>query len=119
MPYAIRKRGKSYAIVNRRTGKTVGKSSSKAKAKASARARNAGAHGWHGKLSGVRAPCPERKPARLEDRRMPHRAASRECQTECQRPARPVRAGQFDRESGSGGRTRTYDQAVNSRPLYH
>ena len=22
-------------------------------------------------------------------------------------------------ESGSGGRTRTYDQAVNSRPLYH
>ena len=24
-----------------------------------------------------------------------------------------------ERESGSGGRTRTYDQAVNSRPLYH
>jgi integrase len=24
-----------------------------------------------------------------------------------------------DREVGSGGRTRTYDQAVNSRPLYH
>jgi hypothetical protein len=23
------------------------------------------------------------------------------------------------RESGSGGRIRTYDQAVNSRPLYH
>jgi hypothetical protein len=23
------------------------------------------------------------------------------------------------RASGSGGRTRTYDQAVNSRPLYH
>ena len=22
-------------------------------------------------------------------------------------------------KSGSGGRTRTYDQAVNSRPLYH
>ncbi len=22
-------------------------------------------------------------------------------------------------ESGSGGRIRTYDQAVNSRPLYH
>jgi hypothetical protein len=27
--------------------------------------------------------------------------------------------GPFVRESGSGGRTRTYDQAVNSRPLYH
>ncbi len=27
--------------------------------------------------------------------------------------------GPSDRESGSGGRTRTYDQAVNSRPLYH
>ena len=27
--------------------------------------------------------------------------------------------GRFTRESGSGGRTRTYDQAVNSRPLYH
>jgi shikimate kinase len=26
---------------------------------------------------------------------------------------------QTERESGSGGRTRTYDQAVNSRPLYH
>ena len=27
--------------------------------------------------------------------------------------------GRFVQESGSGGRTRTYDQAVNSRPLYH
>ena len=27
--------------------------------------------------------------------------------------------GPFVQESGSGGRTRTYDQAVNSRPLYH
>ncbi len=27
--------------------------------------------------------------------------------------------GDPDQESGSGGRTRTYDQAVNSRPLYH
>jgi integrase len=26
--------------------------------------------------------------------------------------------GETERESGSGGRTRTYDQAVNSRPLY-
>ena len=32
--------------------------------------------------------------------------------------ARTAETGQFDRESGSGGRTRTYDQAVNSRPLY-
>ncbi len=28
-------------------------------------------------------------------------------------------SGRSKRESGSGGRTRTYDQAVNSRPLYH
>ncbi len=28
-------------------------------------------------------------------------------------------AAPFVRESGSGGRIRTYDQAVNSRPLYH
>jgi hypothetical protein len=27
--------------------------------------------------------------------------------------------GQDERESGSGGRIRTYDMAVNSRPLYH
>jgi hypothetical protein len=30
-----------------------------------------------------------------------------------------AKTGQIERESGSGGRTRTYDQAVNSRPLYH
>lgn len=29
------------------------------------------------------------------------------------------RYGFSTRGSGSGGRTRTYDQAVNSRPLYH
>jgi integrase len=36
-------------------------------------------------------------------------------------PERPEAAasGRTERESGSGGRTRTYDQAVNSRPLYH
>jgi hypothetical protein len=27
--------------------------------------------------------------------------------------------GRMQYTSGSGGRTRTYDQAVNSRPLYH
>jgi hypothetical protein len=27
--------------------------------------------------------------------------------------------GPFVREDGSGGKIRTYDQAVNSRPLYH
>ena len=32
--------------------------------------------------------------------------------------ARAAETGQIERESGSGGRTRTYDQAVNSRPLY-
>ena len=30
-----------------------------------------------------------------------------------------AKTGPIERESGSGGRTRTYDQAVNSRPLYH
>ncbi len=33
--------------------------------------------------------------------------------------AKAAETGQVERESGSGGRTRTYDQAVNSRPLYH
>ena len=28
-------------------------------------------------------------------------------------------SGRLTRGSGSGGRIRTYDQAVNSRPLYH
>ena len=30
-----------------------------------------------------------------------------------------VRRLSLPRDIGSGGRTRTYDQAVNSRPLYH
>jgi hypothetical protein len=34
------------------------------------------------------------------------------------RPTR-VLTGRIPYTSGSGGRTRTYDQAVNSRPLYH
>jgi hypothetical protein len=34
------------------------------------------------------------------------------------RPGQPE-TGPFVQETGSGGRTRTYDQAVNSRPLYH
>ena len=35
-------------------------------------------------------------------------------------PALPMPVSdKSERESGSGGRTRTYDQAVNSRPLYH
>ena len=33
--------------------------------------------------------------------------------------AKEARTGRTERESGSGGRIRTYDQAVNSRPLYH
>jgi integrase len=32
---------------------------------------------------------------------------------------RPEQMGETERKNGSGGRTRTYDQAVNSRPLYH
>jgi hypothetical protein len=46
VPYKIQKRGKKYAIVNKNTGKTVGKSSSRKKAQRSINARNAGAHGW-------------------------------------------------------------------------
>jgi hypothetical protein len=41
VPYRIVKRGSKYVIVNKSTGKTVGKSSSKAKAQASARIRMA------------------------------------------------------------------------------
>jgi hypothetical protein len=37
----------------------------------------------------------------------------------CGRPGHEAKAGLNERESGSGGRIRTYDQAVNSRPLYH
>jgi len=33
--------------------------------------------------------------------------------------AKAAKTGRIERESGSGGRIRTYDQAVNSRPLYH
>lgn len=43
MPYTARKtksKTKPYAIVNKATGKTVGRSTSKAKAQASARIRN-------------------------------------------------------------------------------
>jgi F420H(2)-dependent quinone reductase len=32
---------------------------------------------------------------------------------------RAAKSGRSELESGSGGRIRTYDQAVNSRPLYH
>ena len=48
MPYGVksRGRGKPVAIVNKRTGKTVGHASSKAKARRSINARNAAAHGW-------------------------------------------------------------------------
>lgn len=46
MPYNVRKSGKKYAIVNKKTGKTVGKSTSKKKAQSSVRARLAGEHGW-------------------------------------------------------------------------
>lgn len=42
MPYRIEKRGSKYAIINKNTGKTVGKSTTKAKAEASVRARYAG-----------------------------------------------------------------------------
>ncbi len=42
MPYRVEKRGTKYAIVNRNTGQTVGKSSTKKKAEASIRARMAG-----------------------------------------------------------------------------
>lgn len=41
MPYTARRAGRGYAIVNKATGRTVGRSTTKAKAMASARARNA------------------------------------------------------------------------------
>ena len=40
MPHGVRKRGSKYAIVDKRTGKTKGKSDSKNKAQASARIRD-------------------------------------------------------------------------------
>jgi len=49
MPYSARKQGNKFAIVNTRTGKTVGHSSTRASAQRSINARNAGAHGWRGK----------------------------------------------------------------------
>lgn len=46
MPYAARKRGNKYAIVNKKTGKVAGHSTSKRKAQSAARVRNAIDHGW-------------------------------------------------------------------------
>lgn len=49
MPHVARKskaKGKSYAIVNKQTGKVVGRSKTKTDAQKSARARDAAAHGW-------------------------------------------------------------------------
>lgn len=40
MPHGVEKRGSQYAIVDKRTGKTKGKSETKKKAKASARIRD-------------------------------------------------------------------------------
>jgi hypothetical protein len=40
VPYVVRKRGRRYAIVNQRTGKTVGRSASRRKAAISASIRN-------------------------------------------------------------------------------
>lgn len=49
MPVTVRKRGKGYVIVEKKTGKVVGHSSSRKKAQASARARMAAKHGWRPK----------------------------------------------------------------------
>lgn len=49
MPHVARKskaKGTGWAVVNKATGKTVGRSKTKAKAQSSARARDAAAHGW-------------------------------------------------------------------------
>jgi hypothetical protein len=40
MPHKVEKRGSKYAIVDKRTGKTKGRSDTKKKAKASARIRD-------------------------------------------------------------------------------
>lgn len=45
MPYAIRKQGSKYAIVNKQTHKVVGHSATKGQAQKSINARNAAAHG--------------------------------------------------------------------------
>ena len=49
MPYRIEKQKEKFAIVNKSTGKVVGKSNTRAKAESSIRARLAGEHGWRGK----------------------------------------------------------------------
>lgn len=50
MPIVVKhkpiKGGKDWAIVEKATGKVVGRSTSKAKAQSSANARNASKHGW-------------------------------------------------------------------------
>lgn len=46
MPVKAVKSGKGAKIVEKRTGKVVGRSTSLKKAKSSARARNAAKHGW-------------------------------------------------------------------------
>jgi hypothetical protein len=44
MPHGVRKQGSKYAIVDKRTGKTKGKSDTKKKAQASARIRDQGSN---------------------------------------------------------------------------
>lgn len=46
MPAKVVKRGKRWAIVNAKTGKTYGSSASRSKAQSSANAINATEHGW-------------------------------------------------------------------------
>jgi hypothetical protein len=47
-------------------------------------------------------------------------AFGRDRESRTERPVAPSPSGLCNRvETGSGGRIRTYDQAVNSRPLYH
>ena len=46
MPVVVRKIGSKWAIVEKDTGKVVGKSDTKEKAQSSANARNASKHGW-------------------------------------------------------------------------
>jgi hypothetical protein len=46
MPYKIEKRRNKWAIIDKATGKVIGKSDTREDAEGSARARLAGEHGW-------------------------------------------------------------------------
>lgn len=46
MPYAVRKRGNKYVVINKETGKTKGTHTSKSKAESQMRLLRGVEHGW-------------------------------------------------------------------------